>query len=109
MEVFPSPYNSQVPHFKDLASILNSEIITLFSNDIEILAEPRLFIVATTVVLVSEIIGKACRDGKVYYTFFAVEYMIIGYQTFMFLKKEKKKFTQLWVQLVIVLIKLPLA
>jgi ornithine decarboxylase len=64
---FPVPYDLQVPEFKVLAGLLNSELKRLFPDDIEILAEPGRFIVATAASLVSEIIGKARRDGKVYY------------------------------------------
>jgi ornithine decarboxylase len=64
---FPVPYDPQVPDFKQLASLLNSEFKRLFPDDIEILAEPGRFIVATAAVLISEIIGKARRDGKIFY------------------------------------------
>jgi ornithine decarboxylase len=64
---FPVPYDPQVPEFKVLATLLNSEFKRLFPDDIEILAEPGRFIVATAATLVSEIIGKARRDGKVFY------------------------------------------
>jgi len=64
---FPVPYDTQVPEFKVLASLLNSEFKRLFPDDIEILAEPGRFIVATAATLVSEIIGKARRDGKIFY------------------------------------------
>jgi len=64
---FPVPYDPQVPDFKQLASLLNSEFKRLFPDDIEILAEPGRFMVATTAVLISEIIGKARRDGKIFY------------------------------------------
>ena len=64
---FPVPYDPQVPDFKILAGLLNSEFKRLFPDDIEILAEPGRFIVATAATLVSEIIGKARRDGKVFY------------------------------------------
>jgi ornithine decarboxylase len=64
---FPVPYDPQVPEFKVLASLLNSEFKRLFPDDIEVLAEPGRFIVATAATLVSEIIGKARRDGKVFY------------------------------------------
>jgi ornithine decarboxylase len=64
---FPVPYDPQVPEFKVLAGLLNSEFQRLFPNDIEILAEPGRFIVATAATLISEIIGKARRDGKVFY------------------------------------------
>jgi len=64
---FPVPYDPQVPDFKQLASLLNSEFKRLFPDDIEILAEPGRFMVATAAVLISEIIGKARRDGKIFY------------------------------------------
>jgi ornithine decarboxylase len=64
---FPVPYNSQVPRFEQLAKIINSECKRLFPPDVEIIAEPGRFMVATSAVLVSEIIGKARRDGKIFY------------------------------------------
>ena len=64
---FPVPYDAGVPQFETLATLLNSEITRLFPNDIEILAEPGRFMVATAATLVSEIIGKARRDGKMFY------------------------------------------
>jgi len=64
---FPVPYDPQVPEFKKLGAILSSELQRLFPEDIQIVAEPGRFIVATAAVLVSEIIGKARRDGKVFY------------------------------------------
>jgi ornithine decarboxylase len=64
---FPVPYDSQVPRFGKLAAVINSEIMRLFPRDIEIIAEPGRFMVATSAGLVSEIIGKARRDGKIFY------------------------------------------
>ncbi len=64
---FPVPYDPQVPEFARLANLLNSEFSRLFPEDIEILAEPGRFIVATAATLVSEIIGKARRNGKIFY------------------------------------------
>ena len=64
---FPVPYDSQVPKFGKLAEIINSECERLFPHDIEIIAEPGRFMVATAASLVSEIIGKARRDGKIFY------------------------------------------
>jgi len=64
---FPVPYDPGVPQFEKLASVLNSEFARLFPDDIQIVAEPGRFIVATVATLVSEIIGKARRDGKVFY------------------------------------------
>ena len=65
---FPVPYDSQVPQFELLAEIISTECDRLFpNNDVEILAEPGRFMVATAATLVSEIIGKAKRDGKIFY------------------------------------------
>jgi ornithine decarboxylase len=64
---FPVPYTTQVPRFEALAELLSAELNRLFPKDVEILAEPGRFMVATAGTLVSEIIGKARRDGKVFY------------------------------------------
>jgi ornithine decarboxylase len=64
---FPVPYDAQVPRFQRLASVLNAEFKRLFPDDIEILAEPGRFMIATAATLVTEIIGKARRDGKIFY------------------------------------------
>jgi ornithine decarboxylase len=64
---FPASYDSGVPRFERLAEIIESEIKRLFPADIEIIAEPGRFMVATTATLVSEIIGKAVRNGKIFY------------------------------------------
>ncbi|MBN2018903.1 MAG: type III PLP-dependent enzyme [Sedimentisphaerales bacterium] len=64
---FPVPYDNQVPKFEHLARIINSECKRLFPTDVELIAEPGRFMVATAAVLVSEIIGKARRDEKIFY------------------------------------------
>ena len=64
---FPVPYDDQVPRFEELADLLNAELQRLFSEDVEIIAEPGRFMVATAAALVTEIIGKARRDGKIFY------------------------------------------
>jgi ornithine decarboxylase len=64
---FPAPYDATVPHFEQLAKILNSEIDRLFDKKIEIIAEPGRFLVATACTLVTQIIGKARREGKMFY------------------------------------------
>lgn len=64
---FPAPYDPNVPEFKKLAAIIKSECDRLFPKDIELIAEPGRFIAATAGTLVSEIIGKARRDGKIFY------------------------------------------
>jgi ornithine decarboxylase len=64
---FPAPYDHTVKPFAELAKILNRELDRLFDDDIEILAEPGRFMVATAATAVVKIIGKAVRDGKLCY------------------------------------------
>ncbi len=64
---FPVPYDQSVEPFEELAMRINAEIERLFPPDIEILAEPGRFIAASAATLVTEIIGKAVRDGKLCY------------------------------------------
>ena len=64
---FPVPYDSQVPEFEKLGSLIDSECQRLFPPDVEIIAEPGRFIVATAATLLTEIIGKSRRDGKIFY------------------------------------------
>lgn len=74
---FPVPYTRHVKPFGALAKKINAEIGRLFPNDIEILAEPGRFLVATAATSIARIIGKTIRDGKpcyyiddsVYHTF----------------------------------------
>ena len=74
---FPAPYNKHVKPFSQLAKKINAEIERLFPKNIEILAEPGRFLVATAATSIARIIGKAVRDGKpcyyiddsVYHTF----------------------------------------
>jgi ornithine decarboxylase len=64
---FPVAYDRHVKPFSHLARIINAEIDRLFPDDIEILAEPGRFFVATAATLIARIIGKAVRDGKTCY------------------------------------------
>lgn len=64
---FPVRYDRHVRPFSQLAKIINTEINRLFAGDIQILAEPGRFMVATAATLVARVIGKAVRDGKVCY------------------------------------------
>jgi ornithine decarboxylase len=64
---FPAPYDDSVKPFRVLAAIINRELDRLFPKNIQILAEPGRFLVATAAVAVSQIIGKAVRDGKLCY------------------------------------------
>ena len=74
---FPAPYDKHVVPFADLAKKINAEITRLFPKDVQIIAEPGRFLVATAATSVAQIIGKAVRDGKrcyfiddsVYHTF----------------------------------------
>jgi len=96
---FPAPYDACVKPFSELASIINRELDRLFPKDIQILAEPGRFMVATAAVAVSKIIGKAIRDGKlcyyiddgVYHTFSGVIFDHCHYH----LKAFKKGQTQI--------------
>lgn len=65
---FPAPYNKHVRPFRDLARVINAELSRLFPPDIQILAEPGRFLVATAATSIARIIGKAIRDGKPCYT-----------------------------------------
>jgi ornithine decarboxylase len=64
---FPVAYDRHVKPFSLLAKKINAEIDRLFPKDIQILAEPGRFFVATAATLVAQIIGKAVRDGKTCY------------------------------------------
>jgi ornithine decarboxylase len=64
---FPAPYDASVKPFKELAKVINTELERLFPKDIQILAEPGRFLVASAGYAVSKVIGKAVRDGKMCY------------------------------------------
>jgi len=64
---FPVPYNPDVPEIAKLAQVINAECKRLFTKDTELIAEPGRFIAATAATLVAEIIGRARRDGKIFY------------------------------------------
>jgi ornithine decarboxylase len=64
---FPVPYDSRVKPLRPLAKKVNAEIGRLFPAEMEFLAEPGRYLVATAATAVSRIIGKAWRDGKVCY------------------------------------------
>jgi ornithine decarboxylase len=64
---FPAPYNRHVRPFEELARVINAELERLFPSDLEILAEPGRFLVASAASAISSVIGKAVRDGKTCY------------------------------------------
>ncbi len=96
---FPAPYDGSVKRFRELAKLLNAEFRRLFPKELEILAEPGRFMVATAATLVAEVIGKADRDGKrcyylndgIYHTFSGVLFDHCQYRV----KAFKKGPTQL--------------
>lgn len=84
---FPAPYDKHVRPFRELAKTISAELKRLFPPDIEILAEPGRFFVATAATAISSVIGKAVRDGRqcyyindgVYHTFSGVIFDHIQY------------------------------
>ena len=96
---FPAPYDATVKPFQDLAKLINNEIDRLFTKDIQILAEPGRFMVATAGYAVSRVVGKAIRDGKpcyyindgVYHTYSGIIFDHLHYP----IKAFKKGPTQL--------------
>jgi len=65
---YPAPYNPTVKPFQELAKKINAELDRLFPDpDMEILAEPGRFMIATAGTSVVRINGKTVRDGKTCY------------------------------------------
>jgi ornithine decarboxylase len=95
---FPAPYNRHVKPFSVLAKKINAEIERLFPDNLEILAEPGRFLVATAATSVARIIGKAVRDGKpcyyiddsVYHTFSGIIFDHCQYHLKAFKKGRKE-------------------
>jgi ornithine decarboxylase len=96
---FPAHYDDTVPAFRSLAKKINNELDRLFPKNIEILAEPGRFLVASAATSLTKIIGKAVRAGKlcyyvddgVYHTFSGVIFDHCQYH----LKSFKKAPTQI--------------
>lgn len=61
---FPAPYNAHVKPFRELARVINAEIDRLFDRNIQIIAEPGRFLVATAATAIARVVGKAVREGK---------------------------------------------
>lgn len=64
---FPAPYHRDVESIEVLARKINAEIDRLFAKDIQIIAEPGRFVVASAATSIAKVIGKARRDGKTCY------------------------------------------
>ena len=98
---FPVPYDAHVKPLNVLARKINAEIDRLFARDIQILAEPGRFLVATAATCVARIIGKACRDGKtcyyiddsVYHTFSGIVFDHCQYRMQSFKNGERRMCT----------------
>ena len=96
---FPAHYDDNVRPIRLLAKKINHEIQRLFPPNIEILAEPGRFMVATAATSVAQVIGKAVRDQKlcyylddgVYHTFSGIIFDHCQYH----LKSFKKGATQI--------------
>jgi ornithine decarboxylase len=93
---FPVPYDRHVKPMALLARKINAEIARLFPPDIEILAEPGRYLVATAATSIARVIGKAVRDGKtcyyiddsVYHTFSGIIFDHCQYRVKAFKKGE---------------------
>lgn len=64
---FPAPYDASVQPFSALAKRINAELDRLIPPDVQVIAEPGRFLVATAATAVAKIIGKAVRHGKLCY------------------------------------------
>ncbi|MFH0909145.1 MAG: type III PLP-dependent enzyme [bacterium] len=64
---FPAPYDASVKPFSALARKINAELDRLFPPEVQILAEPGRFMVATAATVIAKVIGRAIRDGKLCY------------------------------------------
>ncbi|MGH7144486.1 MAG: type III PLP-dependent enzyme [Planctomycetota bacterium] len=64
---FPAHYDEHVKPFRLLAQKINHELDRLFPSEVEIIAEPGRFMIATACTLVASVVGKAVRDGKTCY------------------------------------------
>ena len=93
---FPVPYDRRVRPLRPLARKINAEIDRLFAKDIEILAEPGRYLVATAATAVARVIGKAVREGRtcyyvddsVYHTFSGIVFDHCQYHVKAFQKGE---------------------
>ena len=93
---FPVPYDRRVRPLRLLARKINAEIDRLFAKDIEILAEPGRYLVATAATVVARVIGKAVREGRtcyyvddsVYHTFSGIVFDHCQYHIKAFKKGE---------------------
>jgi ornithine decarboxylase len=95
---FPVAYDQHVKPLRPLARHINAEIGRLFPKDMEFLAEPGRYLVATAATSVARVIGKTFRDGKtcyyiddsVYHTFSGIVFDHCHYRLQAFKTGEKE-------------------
>jgi ornithine decarboxylase len=61
---FPAAYDDTVKPLCELSRTINTELAYRFGMDVQIIAEPGRFMVASACYAVSEVIGVATRNGK---------------------------------------------
>jgi ornithine decarboxylase len=64
---FPVPYVSAVPPIDQFCRPIEAALAECIRPDIKVICEPGRFISASPVTLVCTVIGKAVRDGKIWY------------------------------------------
>lgn len=65
---YPAPYDESVAPMEAFSKRINDLIDEYFpSNDVQIIAEPGRFLVATAATAVATVIGKSVRHGRPYY------------------------------------------
>ncbi len=64
---FPVQYVEPTPDIEDICAPINRALERFVRSDVRIICEPGRFISASPVTLVCSVIGKAERDGKVWY------------------------------------------
>jgi ornithine decarboxylase len=77
---FPARYQANLDSFENFTRSINNELDSLFPKNIEIIAEPGRFLVASSCTLVAEVLGKSRRNNQqcyyindgVYHTFSGV-------------------------------------
>lgn len=64
---FPVEYVEPVPDINDFCEPINEALDSYLGKNIKVICEPGRFISASTTTLVCSVIGKAERDGKIWY------------------------------------------
>jgi ornithine decarboxylase len=64
---FPVQYVEPVPDIEELCAPVNRALDRFIPSDVRVICEPGRFISASPVTLVCSVIGKAKRDGKIWY------------------------------------------